>query len=116
MKLLWNFLFAGAMSFGIGDSLYVGYIFPKEAAHPFAANMAAPSILVILFIGLFVGNLRVPLSWLAWVVSAVLVAGILIGLHFLKCPICNPERVAIIQPRVGAAAPTLGKSRRRPTL
>jgi hypothetical protein len=28
----------------------------------------------------------------------------------------NPERVASIQPRVGVAAPTLGKHTKRPTL
>jgi hypothetical protein len=84
VNTLFSIFFAAAMSFGIGDALYVGYIIPKETTHPLVAHIAAPLILVILFLGLFIGNLRVPLSWLAWVISAALVGGILIGLHSLS--------------------------------
>ena len=83
MNWFGNILFAAAMSLVISDSLYVGYVIPIERTHPGLAQAGAISILGISFLGLFIGNMRVPMSWLAWVVAVVLVAGIVMGLRSL---------------------------------
>jgi hypothetical protein len=84
MSLVVNVLFAGALSFGIGDALFMGFVLPKEESHPVLAQWAGPLIIAFLFVGLFVGNLRVHWSWLGWVFSLATVGGILVVLHFLK--------------------------------
>jgi hypothetical protein len=84
MNLLGNLLFSGLMSLAVWDSLYVSFVIPKEAAHPGLAQLASLSIFGAIFIGLFIGNIRVPMSWLAWFVAIPLVLAILMGLRALN--------------------------------
>ncbi len=84
LRFLGNVLFASAISFTFGDAFYVSFVVPKEQSHPQLAQWAGLLVFVFLFLGLFIGNLRVPWSWIGWVFAIVTVGSILAGLHFLK--------------------------------